>query len=495
MNQHLMKLTRLFPRALLAALLVPPVTGLAAPGDILFSDNFNDATLAPWTTTNASRSGILTAPQVAASGSAAYTRYGPVTVTSPTFFAAVPAARLDIWVRRGSDAFLPISEDTDGGEDFYIEYRRADNSWGLLNNYLGGGVNGQIYTDSFILPTDALHGSLAIRVRQIAGSGVNYDYWHFDDVVVTELPSAGPLAVGTCDYFETGMSNWTVNAASGFAGINSDTSSSPLNALYLNGGIVTVESVALDTTDPWFSDVTLWVRRGSDAFSEDPDGGENLVIEYLDDLGTWVALETFTGSGGPGQIFARTYNLPAAGRHANFQLRFRMTGGSGAPWDFWHIDDVCFDQTITASPLVSKIAQTLSDPVNGGSNPKAIPGAIVRYTIGVANQGLGAIDAGTLVITDPLPAGVALYVDTTGGDPIVFSDGLVSSGLSYSYATDVTFSSQVGGGPPYNHIPSPDAQGYDPAITGYRINPSGSMNAAVGSAVPSFNIRLQVRIE
>lgn len=492
MNQHLMKLTRLLPQVLLAALLVLPARGLAAPGDILFSDNFNDATLAPWATTDASRSGILTGAQVAASGSAVYTRNDAVSVTSPTFFAAVPAARLDIWVRRGSDAF---SEDTDANEDFYIEYQRADSSWGVLGTYLGSGVNGQIYNDSFNLPADALHGALAIRGRQITGSGFDWDYWHFDDVVVTETAPAGPIAVGSCDDFESGLANWTINQIFGFAGVSNATSSSPSNSLYLNGGTVDVESIVIDTTDVWFSDLTLWVRRGSDAFSEDPDGGEDLVVEYLDDLGTWVALETFTGSGGPGQIFARTYNLPAAGRHANFQLRFRMTGGSGAPWDFWHIDDVCFDQTITASPLVSKIAQTLSDPVNGGSNPKAIPGAVVRYTIGVANQGLGTVDAGTLVITDPLPAGVALYVDTSGGDPIVFADGLVSSGLGYSYATDVTFSSQVGGGPPYNHIPSPDAQGYDPAITGYRINPSGSMNATVGSDVPSFNIRLQVRIE
>jgi len=478
--------------AALLVLLASPAVVIAAPGDILFSDDFNDATLAPWTTSDASRSGILTGAQVASSGSAAYTRNDAVAVTSPSFFAAVPAARLDIWIRRGSDAF---SEEPDANEDFYVEYQRADSSWGVLGTYLGSGTSGQIYTDSFALPADALHGTLAIRARQITGSGFDWDYWHFDDVVVTEVAIPPPVAVGSCDDFESGLSNWTVNQTTGLAGISDDTSSSPSNSLFLNGGIVDVESIVIDTSDVWFSDLTVWVRRGSDAFSEDPDVGENLVVEYLDDLGTWVALETFRGNGGPGQTFARTYNLPAGGRHTSFQLRFRMTGGSGAPDDFWHVDDVCFDQTITAIPLVSKIAQTISDPVSGGANPKAIPGAIVRYTLGVSNQGLGAIDAGTLVITDPLPADVALFVDTSGGDPIVFINGPVLSGLSYSYATDVTYSSQVGGGPPYNHIPAPDADGYDPAITGYRINPGGSMNPTVGTSVPSFNIRLQVRVQ
>ncbi len=172
-----------------------------------------------------------------------------------------------------------------------------------------------------------------------------------------------------------------------------------------------------------------------------------------------------------------------------------MTAGSGTIWDFWHVDDVCFEQTITASLLVSKIARTISDPVNGTTNPKAIPGAVVEYTVGVSNQGLGPVDVDSLVITDPLPPDTALFVDTSGGDPIVFVDGPVPSGLTYDYATDVTFSNQVGGGPPYNYIPTPDVQGFDPAVTGYRINPGGAMNPTVGPNTPSFNIRFQVRIQ
>ena len=395
-------------------------------------------------------------------------------------------------MRRGSDVF---SEDTDPGEDLYLEYQRADASWGLLGSYLGSGIKGQIYNDSYSLPADALHGSLAIRVRQTGGSGFDFDYYHIDNVVVTELAAAPPLSVGSCDDFESGLTNWTVNPTSGLAGTSNATSASPSNSLYLNGGVVNVDSIVIDTSDVWFSDITLWVRRGDDAFSEDPDPGEDLVIEYLNDIGTWVALETVTGAGGSGAIFTRSYNLPAGGRHSNFQLRFRMTDGSGSIWDFWHIDDVCFNQNIIPSLLVSKLAQTLSDPVNGTSNPKAIPGGVVQYTLGVSNQGLGVVDADSLVITDPLPAGMALYVDTSGGDPIVFVDGPVSSGLSFNYATDVTFSNQAGGGPPYTYVPSPDADGFDPAVTGMRISPTGIMNPTVGSNTPSFNVNVRVRIQ
>lgn len=480
---------RRIPALLVCVLL--PVAAPAAPGDILFSDDFNDGTLAPWTTTNASRSGIGTGAY-AASGSAVFTRRNAVSVTSPGFNAAVPAARLDIWVRRGSDAF---SEDTDDGEDFYIEYRRANNSWGLLGSYLGSGTKGQIYNSSFVLPADALHGNLALRGRQITGSGVDFDYWHFDDVVVTEIAVAPPLTVGTCDDFETGFDNWTISATSGRAGISAATSSSPSNAMFLNGGVVTVDSIVVDTTSPFFSDLTVWIRRGADSFSEDPDGGENLVIEYLDDLGSWILLETFTGSGGPGAIFNRTYTLPAGGRHSNLQLRFRMTGGSGQIWDFWHVDDVCFEQNLIPSLLVSKMALTLSDPFNDTTNPKAIPGATVRYTVGVSNQGPGTVDADSLTISDPVPPETALFVDTTSGDPIVFIDGPVSSGLGYSFATDVSFSNQPGGGPPYTYVPVPDADGFDPAVTGFHVAPTGAMNGAVGGNVPSFNVEFRVRVQ
>ena len=64
----------------------------------------------------------------------------------------------------------------------------------------------------------------------------------------------------------------------------------------------------------------MWIRRGADSFSEDPDGGEDLVVEYLNDIGVWVALETFSGSGGPGAIFNRNASR-VDGRLLNRALR------------------------------------------------------------------------------------------------------------------------------------------------------------------------------
>jgi uncharacterized repeat protein (TIGR01451 family) len=481
-------------RILLCSLCTLPCLSYGAPGDILFSDNFERASLAPWTTTRANVSGILTGGQVSNSPTrGAFTRSRPVTITSPSIGAAVPAAQISFWVRRGSDAF---SEYPDSGENLIIEYRRADNSWAALATFLGGGIAGQIFLQTLALPPDGLHGALQIRARQTGGSNGNFDWWHIDDVIVTETAPPAPLVVGSCDDFESGLSgNWSINQFSGFAGTSTATSQSPVFSLFLNGGSVDVTSSIIDTSDLSFSNVSMWIRRGADAFSEDPDNVENLVVEYLNDSGSWTVLETFTGAGAQGQIFPRTFNIPTAGRHAGFRLRFRQTSGSGAGWDFWHIDDVCINQMLRPDLLVTKSVQTVSDPINGSSNPKAIPGAIMLYTINVSNQGPGPVDDGSMMITDVVPADSALFVDTASGDPIVFTDGAVTSGLSYDFASNVVFSNQPGGGTPFNYTPIPDAQGYDSAVTGYRVSPTGSMNAAVGSAFPDFNILLTVRIQ
>ncbi len=486
--------TTISGRLTLAAILLLALSSAsAAPGDILFSDNFNDNSLAPWSASNGSRAGILTGGQTSGSNPrAAFTRRGAVTVTGPTFNAAVPAARLEIWIRRGSDA-LPNSEDTDTNEDFVIEYRRANGTWATLGSYLGSGTNGQIYEDAYVLPADALHGSLALRVRQTQGSGVDFDYWHFDDVVVTEIAPQPPLGVGVCDDFEGGLNNWVVTSSGGLAGISSATSLSPDNSLFLNGGVVNVESNVIDTSNPALSDLTLWVRRGADSFSENPDGSENLVIEYLDNGNSWVTLETFVGGGLPGQAQSRTYSLPAAGRHAGFRLRFRMTGGSGTIYDFWHIDDVCFVQVPLPNLLVTKVARTLSDPVNGTINPKTIPGAIVEYTISVTNSGPGAADANSVRIFDPVPANTELYVDTNGGDPIRFVDVGNTSGLSFDYATNANFSNQPGG-TPLGYSPTADDDGFDAAVTAFSLSPTGALAASSGGVNPSFSFVFLVRV-
>ncbi|MEO0345534.1 MAG: hypothetical protein AAF229_04665 [Pseudomonadota bacterium] len=471
-------------RALIALAALFPGAALAAPGDVLFTDNFERATLAPWTTNNTTRAGLATGGAVSNSGNTGlFTRHGPVEAQSPAFNAAVPAAELTIWVRRGSDAF---SEDPDGGEDLLLEFRRIDGTWGALRTYSGAGTPGQVFNDSLLLPSDALHGSVALRLRQVGGSGVDFDYFHIDDVRVVERAAGNTLVVGTCDDFSSGLStNWTISSGGGSAGTSAATFQSPSASLFTNGDPVDVISNLIDTTDPAFSALSLWIRRGADAFSENPDGVEDFLVEYLDDGGNWVLLEQFAGSGTPGEVFLRSYPMPANARHTGFRIRLRQLDGSGPTFDFWHADDVCLDTQALPDLRVSKVVTTLTDPVNGAADPYDIPGAEVAYTITVVNDGVGTVDAGSLIITDVVPDDVALRI--TPAPTVAFADGAVASGVSLIPA-NVSFSNQPGGGAPFDYTPTPDGTGVDASVTGVRIELTGAMNANSGSGSPSFTL-------
>ncbi|MEM7254050.1 MAG: DUF11 domain-containing protein, partial [Pseudomonadota bacterium] len=156
--------------------------------------------------------------------------------------------------------------------------------------------------------------------------------------------------------------------------------------------------------------------------------------------------------------------------------------------------------TITINVLdpalrVSKTAATTADPVNDGSNPKAIPGAEVEYAVTVENQGPGPVDSDTLVITDVVPSGTSLRVSTLSGTPVTFVDGSVSSGLRFDFATDVTYSNNPGGGAPFTYVPTADADGFDSAVTGVRIALDGILPGSSSGGNPSFEVRFWVRVD
>lgn len=70
-----------------------------------------------------------------------------------------------------------------------------------------------------------------------------------------------------------------------------------------------------------------------------------------------------------------------------------------------------------ADVTVSKVSSIIDDPVNGTSNPKAIPGATIQYCITVSNA-LGAATATNVTVNDALPADVT-YLTSFG----IFVDG------------------------------------------------------------------------
>lgn len=152
------------------------------------------------------------------------------------------------------------------------------------------------------------------------------------------------------------------------------------------------------------------------------------------------------------------------------------------------------------SPIIqiTKSVMTLEDPFNGTTNPKAIPGAIVLYTIQLTNIGTGPADLNSVTINDPIPANLSLRViDYDGGipGPVAFVDGSPPSGLSYTFTSlgtstdDIEFSNDSGSTWTYTPVASGD--GTDPVVTDIRINLRGIFAGSTGSGDPSFQLRFK----
>jgi uncharacterized repeat protein (TIGR01451 family) len=147
---------------------------------------------------------------------------------------------------------------------------------------------------------------------------------------------------------------------------------------------------------------------------------------------------------------------------------------------------------------VVKLSTVHSDPVNGTTNPKAIPGAVMEYRVIVTNPAANPVDADSMFVRDPLPAQVELRVADLGGadsGPVSFTNGSPASGMTYSFGAlsnltdDLQFSNDHGA--TWNYVPTPDANGFDPMVTGIRVNPKGVFNPNNAQ----FTLKFQVRIK
>jgi len=76
----------------------------------------------------------------------------------------------------------------------------------------------------------------------------------------------------------------------------------------------------------------------------------------------------------------------------------------------------------SAGLTVSKVATVINDPINGTTNPKAIPGATVEYVVTVSNT--GTADADAVSITDDLDSDVTFVTDFYAGQDLqIVNDG------------------------------------------------------------------------
>jgi uncharacterized repeat protein (TIGR01451 family) len=157
------------------------------------------------------------------------------------------------------------------------------------------------------------------------------------------------------------------------------------------------------------------------------DAGTDTLVTYLDEMAADATRTVFVVSDIPlglanGAVAGVT--LTATGREGGTAasqgaVLTQTTGANTSGMDTIFGDgagatdasrDAAFsardDYTVfTAALSVLKTSSIISDPINGTTNPKMIPGATIQYCIAVANAA-GSADATSVAVTDPLPAQV-----------------------------------------------------------------------------------------
>lgn len=140
---------------------------------------------------------------------------------------------------------------------------------------------------------------------------------------------------------------------------------------------------------------------------------------------------------------------------------------------------------ISFCPMPSLTVAKTSAPVAGALGAYNLPGNDVTYTLTVTNSGASPVDAGTIVLTDVLPANVTFrntVLDAASGLPFALAAG--TSGVSLA-STSGAYSNDAGASWGYS-----PAAGYDPAVTGVRVTPTGTL-AANSSFAISFVARVK----
>ncbi|HDP97363.1 MAG TPA: hypothetical protein ENN25_06715 [Euryarchaeota archaeon] len=224
------------------------------------------------------------------------------------------------------------------------------------STFLGAGINiVEFMFDGMQINTNGGNGPYEVQLElyDMGWNLLDVDAFNTSAYLVDDFQPLPPAFTPPFyDDFETGIFggstsvNWTRDDVT-LADVGMQTSNSGIYSMYTMGGAVTVTSWTINLTSLSEAQLRCWIQMGSDLFSEDPDPGEDLLIEYRNATGAWNLLDTFTDEGVAGQIHKKSYILPADAIGPDFQVRFRQLGGSGPGNDYWHIDDVYVGEPIS----------------------------------------------------------------------------------------------------------------------------------------------------
>lgn len=314
-------------------------------------------------------------------------------------------------------------------------------------------------------------------------------------VVILYLPSLA-LAQSFVVYeddFEAAVSGWSVNSTefdpdvTTFLGRFDNSPQSTSRSFTLPASTESVV-IAFDfyRFDSWDNNAT-W---GFDRFQVDIDGTQIFSLPFsatqaarsgsfgtIDwshtPLGPTQELAFGTGQWWFDQLHRVTITVNDPGATLDLTLRTNLNqGGNDESGGFDNINITAF---VTMPEL--DVTKTVNTVDMLGDDSYALPGAHAEYEFVLLNTG-GAVDDGSIVITDKIPDNLTLFTgDLDGfGNPVMLTDlSTPSSGLSCCTAGEVTFSDSTVAPLDFTYVPSTP---YDEDVTHIRITPSGALRDA-----------------
>ena len=133
---------------------------------------------------------------------------------------------------------------------------------------------------------------------------------------------------------------------------------------------------------------------------------------------------------------------------------------------------------------LKKTVQTLYDPINLSSNPKAIPGSVLEYTLKAENFGFMQADNNTTILQDNIPANMKTCVSNIGQCKKPYLEAVTnSSGMSLGAVTY-----KVGG--VFVASPPADVDGFNANVTAIKVSMNGVF-PDVCSGAHSFEVKFR----
>jgi hypothetical protein len=241
------------------------------------------------------------------------------------------------------------------------------------------------------------------------GAGTNTSFYVANKVnpVVASLGNTSVLPGSTSQvltYTITNMGNTTQRYA-----LSTSASGTAPTTLHGSNGIYANDGVTAYVDASTFGDIASGNTITVKVLADTSLAGTNGQTETFNLIATTVNAGTLV----PTTATSGAANLQNSG--ANVDVVFADAAGSadGAN-DGKHSASGVY--TVSAPMLtVTKTTAVYSDPVNGTTNPKAIPQAVMTYTITIANAAGAGQAATSVTITDPIPTNTTFKAQFNDG--------------------------------------------------------------------------------